>query len=149
MKVALVCSHGGHLTETLQILDGFKGHEIFFITYFSSRDDEVMSIAPAYFCRNIGERIHLFLWAFIWGLWVLLKEKPNVVFSTGAEIAIPFFFWAKLLGIKTLFLESWCRVRTPSRTARLAYHLVDKFWVQWPQLAEQCGSKAEYRGAVI
>jgi beta-1,4-N-acetylglucosaminyltransferase len=149
MKVALVCSHGGHLTETLQVLDGFKGHEIFFATHYSARDDEIRAIAPAYFCKNIGERIYLFAWAFLWALWIIVREQPHVIFSTGSEIALPFYFWAKLFGKKTIFLESWCRVKTPSQTARLAYHLVDEFWVQWPHLAAECGPKAKYFGAVI
>jgi len=149
MKIGLVCTQGGHLTEILQILDGFNGHELFFVTHFSMRDDEIRSLAPTYFCRNIGERIYLFAWTFLWALWIIMRERPRVIFSTGSEIALPFFFWAKVLGIKSIFLESWCRVKTPSRTAKLSYHLVNEFWVQWPQLTSECGPKAKYHGAVI
>ena len=149
MKIALVCTQGGHLTETLQVLDAFEGHEIFFVTHYSTRDDEVRAIAPAYFCANIGERPLVFLRTILWALRLLLRERPQVIFSTGSEIALPFFFWGRLLGIKTIFLESWCRVEGLSRTGKLAYPLVDEFWVQWPQLLQVCGSKARYFGGVI
>jgi UDP-N-acetylglucosamine:LPS N-acetylglucosamine transferase len=149
VKIALVCTQGGHLTETLQVLDAFEGHEIFFVTHYSTRDDEVRAIAPAYFCANIGERPLVFLRTILWALRLLLRERPQVIFSTGSEIALPFFFWGRLLGIKTIFLESWCRVEGLSRTGKLAYPLVDEFWVQWPQLLQVCGSKARYFGGVI
>jgi UDP-N-acetylglucosamine:LPS N-acetylglucosamine transferase len=149
VKIALVCTQGGHLTETLQVLDAFEGHEIFFVTHYSTRDDEARAIAPAYFCANIGERPLVFLRTILWALRLLLHERPQVIFSTGSEIALPFFFWGRLLGIKTIFLESWCRVEGLSRTGKLAYPLVDEFWVQWPQLLQICGSKARYFGGVI
>ncbi len=149
MKIALVCTHGGHLTELLRLLKAFDGHEIFFATHYSARDEEIKAIAPVYFCKNIGARIHRFGWAVIWALWILLKEKPDVIVSTGSEIALPFFFWGKLLGIRSIFIESWCRVEKLSRTGKLAYPLVDEFWVQWPQLLCVCGKKARYHGSVI
>ena len=65
LKIALVCTHGGHLTETLQLLDTFKDHEIFFVTHHSIRDEEILHIAPAYFSDNIGERPVRFLFSFI------------------------------------------------------------------------------------
>lgn len=149
MKIALVCTHGGHLTETLQVWEAFKAFDPFFVTHSSARDEEVRALATAYFCRNIGERPYLLLWTFFWGLWILLRERPQVIFSTGAEIALPFFFWGKLMGIKTIFLESLCRVESPSRTGRLCYPLADEFWVQWPQIIQAYGPKARYHGGVI
>jgi beta-1,4-N-acetylglucosaminyltransferase len=148
MKIALVCTHGGHLTETLQVLPALSGLDIFFVTHYSARDDEIKSIAPTYLCENIGQRKILFLKTFFWALSVLIKERPNIIFSTGSEIALPFFFWGKFLKAKTFFLESFCRVNTPSRTGKFIYYLSDEFWVQWPSLLEAYGPKARFHGAV-
>lgn len=149
MKIGLVCSHGGHLTETLQILEAFDGHLIFFATYHSARDSEVRQIAPAYFTENIGANPWRMCKAFFWAFSVLRQERPQVLVSLGAEIAVPFFYCARLFGIKTIFIESWCRVEDLSLTARLIYPFADEFWVQWPQLLDICGPKAAYHGAVI
>jgi beta-1,4-N-acetylglucosaminyltransferase len=149
VKIALVCSHGGHLTETLQILPAFAGHEVFFATYHSSRDTEVTQIAHAYFTQNIGTSLFRMFRATFWALRVLWREKPDVIVSLGAEIALPFLYLGKLLGVKTIFIESWCRVEDLSGTGRLVYPVADVFWVQWPQLLEVCSSKAQYRGSVI
>jgi beta-1,4-N-acetylglucosaminyltransferase len=149
MKIGLVCSHGGHLTETIQLLEAFHGYEIFFATYFSSRDNDVKSITHAYFCENTSANPFKLLVAFFWAFPIILREKPDVIISLGAEIALPFFFWGIIFGSKTIFIESWCRVEDLSLTGKLVYPFVDVFWVQWPQLLKVCGRKAEYHGAII
>jgi beta-1,4-N-acetylglucosaminyltransferase len=148
MKIALICTQGGHLTETLQILDAFEGHEIFFVTHYSSRDKDILAIAPAYFSQSIDARLGRLLLEFPRALTVLRKEKPDLVFSMGAEIALPYFFWARLFGMKTMYIESWCRVEQLSITGKLSYPWVDEFWVQWPQLLSACGPKAKYMGSI-
>jgi beta-1,4-N-acetylglucosaminyltransferase len=149
MKIGLVCSHGGHLTDILQMLDAFEGHDIFFATYHSARADEVRALAPAYFTHNIGTNVWRMALTFPWALRILLREKPDVIVSSGSEIALPFFYLAKLLRIKTMYIECWCRVETLSITGRLVYPIADEFYVQWPQLLRACGPKAQYKGAVI
>jgi UDP-N-acetylglucosamine:LPS N-acetylglucosamine transferase len=149
MKIGLICSHGGHLTETLQILEAFEGHQIFFASYHSIRDELLRQLAPAYFTDNIGSSLSRMLKACMWALRVLTVERPDIILSLGAEIAIPFFYWSKLLGIKTIFIESWCRVKNLSKTGRLVYPVADQFWVQWPQMLAICGGKARFYGAVL
>ncbi len=149
MKIALVASSGGHLTEVMQILDAFNEHEVFFVTYTGTRDEELTKIARTYFCRNVVKRPTNFIETIARSLFILIKERPHVVFSTGSEIAMPFFLWAKLLGIKTFFLETWSAVERLSTTGRFVYRLADVFWVQWQELLPSCGEKAEFHGAVI
>ncbi len=149
MKVCLACSQGGHLTETLQIVDAFADHDIFFVTYHSMRDTEVKAVARAYFTTNIGTSVWRMFLAIFWALHILLRERPDVIVSLGAEIALPFFWLGKILRMKTIFIESWCRVENLSQTGRLVYRIADVFLVQWPQLLQVCGPKAQYRGAVI
>lgn len=149
MKIALVCTHGGHLTEILQLMDAFRDYEIFIATNHSSREDEVRRIANTYFTDNFGYSPWRIFKGFFWAFRILSHEKPKVIVSMGAEIAVPFFLLAKLFGIRTLFIESWCRVNNLSLTGKLVYPITDEFWVQWPQLLETCGSKAKYKGAIV
>jgi UDP-N-acetylglucosamine:LPS N-acetylglucosamine transferase len=149
MKIALICSHGGHLTETMQILSAFNGHELFFVTYRSARDADVEKLARAYFTENIGLNPWRMLKTFFWAWHILRRERPDVLFSLGAEIAVPFFCVGKFYGIRTIYIESWCRVKTLSLTGRLLYPFVDEFWVQWEDLLARCGPRARYHGAVL
>lgn len=147
MKIALVCSHGGHLTELLYLMDAFKEHEIFFITYDNFRTRELKY--EKYLLENIGTNPLKMTKAFFQMFKILIKEKPDIIISTGSEIAIPAFIIAKILRIRTIFIESWCRVKTKSGTGKIVYPLSDMFLVQWPELLELYGDKAQYVGAVI
>ena len=147
MKIALVCSHGGHLTELLYLMDAFKEHEIFFITYDNFRTRELKY--EKYLLENIGTSPLKMTKAFFQMFKILITEKPEMIISTGSEIAIPAFIIAKILRIRTIFIESWCRIKTKSGTGKIVYPLSDMFLVQWPELLELYGDKAEYVGAVI
>lgn len=146
MKIALVCSHGGHLTEMLQLMEAFEGHTVFFITYDSPR---TQALENKYLIKNIGTNPLLMARTFISTFKILLKEKPRLIVSTGSEIAIPAFYLAKLLRIKTVFIESWTRVERPTGTGKIVYPVSDLFLVQWESLLKKYGSKAKYEGAIL
>ena len=146
MKVCLVCSHGGHLTEMLEIEEAFSDHDIFYISY---RGKTTEGLKGATLVGNIGKNPFRFLvasWKILSRLW---KEKPKIIFSTGAEIAIPSCILGKLLGAKVGYMECSAQVVTPSFTGRLVYPVADLFLVQWEGLRDKFGSKARYVGGLI
>ena len=147
MKICLVCSHGGHLSEMLQLKEAFEGHETFFITYDSPRTRALME--RKYLLRNIGTNPLVMAQAFLSTLRILLKERPRLIVSTGSEIAIPAFYLAKVLRIKTIFIESWTRVDRPTGTGKIVYPVSDLFLVQWERLLSKYGKKARYEGAIL
>ncbi|MDQ1496646.1 MAG: beta,4-N-acetylglucosaminyltransferase, partial [Actinomycetota bacterium] len=106
-------------------------------------------IGTTYLIENIGASPLKLLRGLPTILRALLRERPDAIVSTGSEIAIPFFYLARMLRIHSLYIESWCRVRTRSGTGRFVYPIVDRFFVQWPALLEQYGSKAELMGRVL
>jgi UDP-N-acetylglucosamine:LPS N-acetylglucosamine transferase len=87
--------------------------------------------------------------AFVKILSIFRKEQPDLIFSTGSEITIPAFFMAWLFRKKTIYLESWCRVSTPTLTGKLVYPIANVFLVQWPKMQEVYGKKARFIGSVI
>ena len=81
---------------------------------------------------------------------VLVRERPNVILSTGAGWMDLFaFFFAKLLRIKTVYVESVSRTETCTGTGNAARIFADEFLVQWPEMERTCGRKAKYRGGII
>jgi beta-1,4-N-acetylglucosaminyltransferase len=149
VKICLVCSHGGHLTELLQLLPALRGHQLVLATYHSARDRQVRALATAYFTVNAGRSPWRMLRTTLWAFRILRAERPAVIVSLGAEIALPFFYLGRAMHIRTLYIESWCRVASLSLTGRLVYPVADAFWVQWPQLLPLCGPRAAYRGAIL
>ena len=146
MKICLTCSHGGHLTEILQLMDAFKGHDVFFITYEGLRTRELDN---KYTMKNLGKNPLRFLVSVPKVFKILLREKPDIIISTGSEIAIPVFYVARILGIRTMFIESLCRVKEPSLSGRIVYPVSGVFLVQWKQLLDKFGKKAQYWGSVF
>jgi UDP-N-acetylglucosamine:LPS N-acetylglucosamine transferase len=64
----------------------------------------------------------------------LVREyRPDVVVSTGAGVAVPFFVAARLHGVRTVFLEVFDRIDTPTLTGRLCYPITDLFLLQWEE----------------
>lgn len=80
---------------------------------------------------------------------IFAREKPDVLFSTGAEIAIPAFYLGKFLfGAKLIFLESIARIKDISLTGKAIMPIVDLFLVQWEELSRKY-KKAKFWGRLI
>ncbi len=146
MKLCLVASHGGHMTELLALQDAFREHEVFYCSYVSPVD---RGLQPLYTFPNLTERPWHLVPVLVRVFRLLRTERPDVIVSTGAEIAIPFCLLGRLLGVRVVFIESVCRVRTPSVTGRLLYYLSDAFFVQWPSLLRRYGPKARFVGGLL
>jgi UDP-N-acetylglucosamine:LPS N-acetylglucosamine transferase len=78
---------------------------------------------------------------------ILRREKPDLVISTGAGIAVPGFLAARLLGIRRVYIESYARVESLSLAGRLCYHLSNLFLVQHASLARRL-PRAVYAGTL-
>ena len=65
---------------------------------------------------------------------VLKKEKPDLIISTGAAVAVPFFYIGKLFGAKTVYIEVFDRIDKPTLTGKMVYPITDKFIVQWEEM---------------
>jgi UDP-N-acetylglucosamine:LPS N-acetylglucosamine transferase len=127
-------------------MDAFHGQDIFFITYEGARSSE---LNKKYTLKNLGKNPLRFLLSIPKVFSILRRENPDIVISTGSEIAIPVFYTAKLLRIKTMFIESLCRVEEPSLSGKIVYPVSDVFLVQWKQLLPKFGKKAQYWGNVL
>lgn len=147
LKIALICSHGGHLTEMEMLAPAFEGHRCFLVTYRSLRTEGLPG--SCYLLRNIGSSPWRLLGTFAHAARILWRERPDVIVSTGSEIAIPFLWLGWFAGVQTAYIETWCRMTGPSRTGKLVYPAADLFLVQWPALLEHYGPKARYEGGLM
>ena len=130
IDVLIVCSPGGHFTAAREVFSDFN------VDYKYCMHD-----AKAY--RIDGREVisvvrsERDLWIFIQilqALVILKREKPKVVYSSGASIAFSFFLVAKLLGIATIFVDTASKVRKPSLTAKLVAPICTKLYVRYPHL---------------
>lgn len=156
MKIAVFVSGGGHLDEALSALESIEGHEWLLFTYNlkNLREFKHPLFEKVYFLSFFSSR-SLMLYAslaagFFQCLWIFLHERPQVLISTGSEIAIlPFYLGKFLFGTRNIFLETVTRFQVPSATARVIYPASDFFLVQWKDLLKHFGPKAKYAGRIL
>lgn len=157
MIVYIVSSPGGHLNETLSLIESFENCDIYLITLdFPNMKNVVFADLKGlykirlwfHYSIKFGLPITLFFGVFIM-LKAFLKQRPDIIFSAGSEIALPAFLLGKFIfGAKLIYMESLTRIKTLSLTGKIVYRLVDRFLVQWPELAAQY-DKAIYTGRLI
>lgn len=92
-------------------------------------------------------------WKFLLNLWeafrILLRERPQLILSTGAGPVVPFAIVGRyLFGCRIVFVETITCVHTPSITGRLMYRLAHDFFYQWESLG-RFFPKGRYGGALL
>ncbi|MBU4328975.1 MAG: UDP-N-acetylglucosamine--LPS N-acetylglucosamine transferase [Acidobacteria bacterium] len=134
MKIGLVCYSGGHLYQ-LHILEEFWGkHDRFWVTFKKADALSLLKNERTYWAYHPATRNILNLVRNSFLAWkILRRERPDVIVSTGAAVAVPFFYLAKLFRIKTVFIEVYDRIDRPTLTGRLVYPVADAFVTQWPE----------------
>ena len=148
MKACIAASGGGHLTEILQVKAALAGIPHYFVSDVRNNSKELAKSEKVYFLECPQRNPLKFLKNFWQSLNILLKEKPDVIVSTGADTAICTCILGKLLGKKLIFIESYCRVSEASVSGKIGYLIADKFFVQWKQNLKFF-PKATYAGGVF
>ena len=142
-----VSSGGGHWVQMQRLSTAFAGAEVHYATTDASAAAAVG-----------GARVHLFpdankdtplrlVLCLVRLAWIVLRVRPDVVVSTGAAGGILAIRIARMLGARTMFIDSIANARELSISARLALGKADRVLSQWPRVAALTG--AEYRGAVL
>lgn len=81
--------------------------------------------------------------------WKLVRDvQPKVIVTTGAGLAVPFGWIGRLYGAKIVYIESLTRIEGPSLSYRLVRPVVNRVYVQWPELASTVPG-ARYAGSVL
>ncbi|MCK9582979.1 MAG: UDP-N-acetylglucosamine transferase subunit ALG14 [Endomicrobiales bacterium] len=149
-NVLMVCARGGHFTELIELVDVFNGFDKTLVTY---RDDYVLEsecFNKVYLVPNpLGGVFNMGIFL-LNTIKIIFRTRPAVVFSTGAEIAIPFFLLCKLFyHSQLIYVECSAQVFNPSGTGKLVYPIADLFIVQWKTLLGKYGKKAKYVGGLL
>ena len=69
-------------------------------------------------------------------LGIFIKEKPDVVITTGVLAMIPLCLLAKIFKKKLIYIESFAKVSSPTETGKFMYKFADQFYVQWESMLE-------------
>lgn len=136
-RALLVGSSGGHLTQLHALKPWWDDHTRAWVTF--DTPDAVHTLAGeenvwwAYHpttrsVKNLVKNLGL-AWK------VMRRFRPTVILSTGAGVALPFFVLGRLTGVRTVYIEVYDRIETPTLTGRLCRPFTDLMLVQWPEQA--------------
>ncbi|MCI8950928.1 MAG: UDP-N-acetylglucosamine--LPS N-acetylglucosamine transferase [Lachnospiraceae bacterium] len=134
MKICLVGSSGGHLTHLYMLKPFWKDKDRFWVTFDKEDARSVLKdekMYPCYFPTNRNLKMLIKNTGLAWK--ILRKEKPDFIISSGAAVAVPFFYLGKLFGAKTIYIEVFDRIDHATLTGRMVYPVTDKFIVQWEE----------------
>jgi UDP-N-acetylglucosamine:LPS N-acetylglucosamine transferase len=135
--VLLVCSSGGHLLQLVALRDAWERYSRIWATFDKSDArsllaDEIVVFAHGPTNRNVGNLLRNLIVA-----WRVVRDaRPRVVVTTGAGVAVPFAWVARLYGAKVVYVESLARIEGPSVSYRLIAPVACRHYVQWPELAQ-------------
>ena len=147
MKICITASEGGHLTEIMYLKSVFGKYEFFVVSYLHPR---VQGLPYTKYMIPLFTRNVLNIFPALWIVFrAFLKERPQVVISTGSEVAIPVFVMAKLFRVRTVYIETIASFATVSLTGRLLYPFADKFYVQNQESLKNYGPRAEFHGGIL
>jgi beta-1,4-N-acetylglucosaminyltransferase len=147
-RILLVASPGGHLLQMLSLEEAWGDLERRWVTlsaadsrHLLAAEDVVFAHGPT--ARNIPNFFRNLRLA-----WQTIgRYQPDVILSTGAALAVPFFVIGKLRRVRLVYVESFTRVQRLALSGRLVYPLTDAFFVQWQSTATR--RRTTYAGSVV
>lgn len=134
LHLLLIGSSGGHLAQLVALEPWSRGHHRRWVSFDTPDAISVLQGEDVIWAHHPTTRHLPNLLRNTRLAWRILRgERPDVLVSTGAGVAVPFFVLARLMGIPTVYLEVYDRLDTPTLTGRLCRPFTDRMLVQWQE----------------
>jgi UDP-N-acetylglucosamine:LPS N-acetylglucosamine transferase len=147
-KVLAVSSSGGHWVQLQRLVPAFEGCDVVFATTDAGYAVEVAP-RPLHLVRDatrwdkLGSLVLLLQMARL-----VLRLRPDVVITTGAAPGCFAIVFGRLVGARTIWVDSIANVERMSLSGRIVRPFTGLWLTQWEPLA--AGPRGpEYAGAVF
>ena len=139
-KICLISSSGGHFEQLLMLKKLNENYDTFIITEktkYNKNDPKI-----SYYISQINRKEIFFLLKMLFttikSLYIFIKEKPDVIISTGVLVTIPMMYIGHIFHKKVIYIESFAKINSPTMTGKLIYekNIADRFYVQWESMKE-------------
>jgi len=147
-RIGVVLGRGGHTAQTFSLVDllGSQFHYIYLVGLMDKLTPKKIS-QKGTLVRVLTPRLRpedsmimsaiRTITTLLLSLLYFVVFRPCVVISCGTGMTVPVFYSARVLGIKTVFIESMSRVKSLSKTGEILLGNTTLFLVQWKSLAEK------------
>ena len=140
-----IASHGGHWLQLNRLNPFYEKHHTVFVT----TEPTVQKLRPDVKIvrdANRNEKLNILI-CFVQLLVLVIKERPDLIISTGALPGVLALFIGRLLGCKTVWVDSIANAEELSMSGKLAGKFAHKWLTQWPELAREGGP--QFQGRVL
>ena len=151
-KILYISSTGGHLSELLQLKKLFEKYNYYIVTEKTKSSDflqdeykEKVSYLAYETKKKPFKYFFVFLYNIIKSLIIFLKQKPDIIVTTGTHTAVPMCYIGKIFRKKIIFIETFANRNTKTVAGKLVYPIADVFVVQWEEMLKLY-PKAQYWG---
>ena len=79
--------------------------------------------------------------------WIIFTKRPDVVISSGAAPGLIAIMLGKMVGAKTIWIDSIANAEELSLSGKKAGAFADLWLTQWPNLVQPTGP--QYQGRVL
>lgn len=149
LKICLAASAGGHLSQLLALADSWKGHDTFCVATSEVVRGRLQKHGKTYIVGECNRQHPLqVLSVLLRCIVIALRERPQVVISTGAAAGCLVCFLCKSIRAKIIWVDSITNVERLSLSGRMVRRIADLFLVQWPELARKYDN-VQFAGTVI
>jgi UDP-N-acetylglucosamine:LPS N-acetylglucosamine transferase len=150
-KICLISSSGGHFEQLLMLRKLSEKYKTFIVTEKTKYNKSDKKID--YYITQVNRKELFFLLKiiciFIKSLYIFIKEKPDVIISTGVLAAIPMMIIGHIFKKKIIYIESFAKINSPTMTGNFIYkkNISDQFYVQWKSMLDFYPN-AIYKGGI-
>lgn len=147
VTVLAIASAGGHWQQLMQITDAFSEAEL----VLASTNPELGKLYGFDNVLKLDDCNRDNIRKLLVGLWqtfnVVRRVKPDVIVSTGAAPGLLCLLWGRILGARTIWIDSVANSQQLSMSGRLAVKFCHVVLTQWKHL--EGNGRPRYQGAVL
>lgn len=146
VRILAVASGGGHWVQLMRIVPAFCGGETEYVTTNAGYQNDVDGRFHIVTDASMWEKAKL-VWMFMQVAAIVFRRRPDVVVTTGAAPGFAAIVVGKLLGSRTIWIDSIANSEELSKSGQQARRWADVWLTQWMHLEEEGGPK--FLGSVI
>lgn len=138
-RIVLTSSSGGHFEQLNLIYKNLMNNNGEYLIFVITEETKYTKKEPNFlYIKQINRKSFTFPFFLAYNHFkikkFIKKIKPDILISTGALCTISACLYAHKLKIKLIFIESYAKTSTPTKTGKLIYKYADYFIVQWPEM---------------
>lgn len=137
VKICFAASSGGHFEQISMLKPLMENYDCFVVTE-ETEYKAVVSGQKMYYLHQVNRKEGA---AVVWlvlnlfkSLKIFIKERPDIIITTGVLAVIPLCIISKILGKKLVYIESFAKITSPTKTGKFMYRYADRFYVQWESM---------------